>query len=109
MSHRFQLRIAAAALALGFIGAASASPADDAVQYAYATSLYQQARWAGAFGRFAALADRGHPDAARIALIMLRYGRELYRTEWSATDAQVARWVDAANRGVSFQVGRSGD
>ena len=85
------------ALALGLSlapGLAPAAPAsaDEVRTFEYARTLYTQHRWSGAFGRFAALADRGHPEAAQIALFMLRHGAPLYQTAWSATQPQIAQW-----------------
>jgi hypothetical protein len=83
----------AAAIALTSIvfggGPAAAAPApafDDAMQH------YQDGRWAAAYGRFAALADRGDNESARIALLMLRHGERLYGSKWSATQEQIRRW-----------------
>lgn len=75
-----------------------ATPAGDIEEYNYAIKLYRQAKWAGAFGRFCVLADRGHPEAARIALFMLRYGPQLYGTAWSASQEQIDGWVYVASR-----------
>ena len=85
-------------LALGLLlapGLAPAAPAsaDEARTLEYARTLYMQHQWAGAFGRFAALADRGNKEAAQIALFMVRHGSQLYKTEWSATPGQIGRWV----------------
>lgn len=78
-------------LALGQAHAAQAH--DEAGTLEYARALYTQHRWSGAYGRFAALADRGNPEAAQIALFMVRHGAQLYQTAWSATQPQIAQWV----------------
>jgi hypothetical protein len=64
--------------------------------------LYADGRWSTAFGRFAALAEHGHPDAARIALLMVRYGPQLYHSAWSVTAGQLARWQQAAVDGSAM-------
>ena len=43
-----------------------------------------------------ALADEGHVPAARVALEMLRHGRDVYGTDWTAAPRQVALWERAA-------------
>lgn len=53
---------------------------------------YEQGRWEAAYSTFAALADSGDAEAARIAWLMHRHGPALYRTELPASDAQRARW-----------------
>jgi len=69
---------------------------DAAEEYLCATQIYRAGRWAAAYGRLAALADRGHPGAARAALFMLRHGEELYGSAWSATGDQVDSWMFTA-------------
>ena len=79
-------------LAPGLVPAAP-SKADETSTFDYAPTLYMQQQWAGAYGRFAALADRGNKEAAHIALFMVRHGSQLYKTGWSATPMQIGRWV----------------
>ena len=69
-----------------------------AAVWGYAQKSYQQGRWSSAYGLFAQLADMGHPDSARIALFMLRYGPRLYGTPWSASPTQIEVWTGAAAR-----------
>lgn len=57
-----------------------------------ALQLYREGRYSPAYGRFLKLADAGDVDAARIALMMLRHGPELYQTEWTAAPSQIAAW-----------------
>ena len=54
---------------------------------------YERNHWDEAFTALVRLADRGHPDAARVALQMWRYGPILYRASFSASAAQVERWT----------------
>lgn len=60
--------------------------------FAQALASLRQGRTSEAYGRFVRLADGGHGDAARIALVMLRHGGALYGTEWTAAPSQVAAW-----------------
>lgn len=68
---------------------------DDA-RFAEALRLYQGSRWSEAYMRFVALADGGHQEAARIAMVMLRHGREMHKARWTAAPSQVAQWERAA-------------
>ena len=56
-------------------------------------------RYAAAFGCLAALADRGDPQAARMALALVRYRPSLAGAAWSATDGQQQHWQALANDG----------
>lgn len=49
-------------------------------------------RAAMAYGRFIAAANRGDPDAARLALFMLRYGPLVWGSHWSASPDDHAAW-----------------
>ncbi len=100
----------AAAIVLASIAAggspAAAAPAptfDEAMQH------YQDGRWAAAYGRFAALADRGDAESARIALLMLRHGERLFGSKWSATQEQIKHWVALATQAPSALVADGGD
>ena len=63
------------------------------LRFAAAMALYQSGDWAHAFAALAALADFGHVPASRLGLLMLRYGTGWFRTSFSATPEQVARWA----------------
>lgn len=89
--------------------ATTAYPRTANEEFEYAVSLYKKARWAGAFGRFSALADRGHPEAARIALFMVRYGGELHGSRWTASQDQIDAWIALAGRNPVKFVPESGD
>ena len=82
---------------------ANASP-DEAsalnLRFTAAMALYKTGDWAHAFAALAALADLGHVPAARLALLMLRYGTGWFRTPFSATPEQVARWARQVLRDV---------
>ena len=68
------------------------APALD-LRFTAAMALYHAGDWAHAFAALAALADLGHVPASRLALLMLRYGTGWFRTPFSATPDQVARWA----------------
>ena len=63
------------------------------LRFAAAMALYKSGDWAHAFTALAALADLGQVPASRLALLMLRYGTGWFRTPFSATPEQVARWA----------------
>jgi hypothetical protein len=68
------------------IDRATADALDDAQR------AYDEGRWEAAYRTFAALADVGDAEAARIAWLMHRHGPSLYRTVLPASDAQRLRW-----------------
>ena len=69
----------------------SAAPvAADAFDRAH--DAYDEGRWEAAYRTFAALADGGDAEAARIAWLMHRHGPALYRTALPASDTQRVRW-----------------
>lgn len=57
-----------------------------------ALQAMQQSRWAVAFGQFVALADDGHPQAARMALLFAQRGTRLFGGSYAATAAQLRAW-----------------
>ena len=72
-----------------------------------AIALYERRQWGAAFAILSRLADRRDPAAAKLALLMLRYGESLYGTRFTALPQQIARWatqvIDATPAGVSAQ------
>jgi len=87
----------ALALAAGAGSPASAQPlAANAPTFERAMADYEQQRSAPAFEALAGLADAGHRDAARVALLMLAHGPRLYGQRFEADPARRVRWVDAA-------------
>ena len=56
---------------------------------------YRAHRFAGAYGRFAQLADLGHPEAMRIAWMMYRSGQALHGRTWYLSPTQIERWSAA--------------
>lgn len=57
---------------------------------------YEEARHAQAFDALARLADGGHADAARIALLMVSHGPRLYGRRFEVDGVRRERWLDAA-------------
>ncbi len=66
-----------------------------------AVRLYEGGQWEQAFANLAELADHGDARAAKLALLMLRYGASLYGTAFAATPWQVARWAQRVLRASS--------
>ena len=58
-----------------------------------AVALYERQRWDAAYEMLCRLADRGDAPAAKLALLMLRYGAPLYGTRFTAQPEQIARWA----------------
>jgi len=89
---------AAAAIAAMTAITATAGPAGDLnatteqQRYDSARDQYEIGHFQVAFAEFASLADRGHCEAARMALQMLRYGKSMYATEFRVTPEQTQRW-----------------
>lgn len=63
-----------------------------ALQFEHAMRRFESAQWAQAFIDLRALADRGHPPAARIALMLVCRGKSLFGGTYAATREQRARW-----------------
>ncbi len=84
-------------LALGTTHAPPTFAADtDDMAFGDAMVSYERNHWREAYDALSALADRGHPEAARIALQMWRYGPTLYGSGFGAAPMQRQRWVHAA-------------
>ena len=113
------IHLSAAALAVWCIAgyAQSIGPAAPGVQapaaatqqlgevvFADALQLYRHGRFSAAYERFMHLADTGHGESARIALVMLRHGPDLYGSAWTATPAQVGAWERTAGVAGAQQV-----
>jgi hypothetical protein len=86
---------------------AGASKSDMA--FTEAMTQFKQGQWSGAYGRFAALADHGHPEAARIALVMLRNGETMYGSKWGASQPQIDKWMKLAGQRMKPLQSVSGD
>lgn len=101
-----------AALLLCANAAAATSSVDAArsdAQFNEAMDLHSLGKWAAAYGRFAALADQGHAEAARIALLMFRHGSKLYGHNWGASQPQINQWMKLALQRMEELKAESGD
>ncbi len=91
---RRSLACAALACSLG-VGAAGAqalaAPVDEKA-FAAANAAYDANHWADAYVAFAALADRGDAESARIAMQMWWHGQALYGRGFDVTPAQIRHW-----------------
>ena len=58
-----------------------------------AIALYERGEWEQAFEMLQRLADAGDALAAKLVLLMLRYGAPLYGTHFNAMPRQIARWA----------------
>lgn len=95
IDRRAGIALAAAVLAFAAF-AVRAEPAVDAamaVAYDEALAEYERCHWPEAFQALAQLADRGHAQAARVALQMRRFGPALYGWTFTASAAQIGRWT----------------
>jgi len=63
-----------------------------------AVRLYRDGHWELAFASLSTLADQGHAPAAKLALLMLRYGTALYGANFPARPVQIARWAQRVLR-----------
>jgi len=72
----------------------SEAPAD--ARHARALQSFQLGRYPEAYGRFVALANAGHPGAARQALWMCEHGPALFGRQWDCGPQQVTDWAAAA-------------
>jgi hypothetical protein len=75
-------------------------------RYAQALELFRAQRYAAAYGRLMVLADAGHLLSAQAALLMLRNGKAMFGSQWSATERQQMRWnatvVNGARERMAF-------
>lgn len=95
-----RLMQAVAVLALT-VGAASAQPVravEPSEAFDSAMLAYERDQWNDAYAGFAALADRGHAEAARVALQMWRQGPTRYRSTFPASAAQRQQWLRLVRR-----------
>ncbi len=66
-------------------------------------ALYDQGEWREAFAQVARLADAGHAPAAKLALLMSRYGAALYAAPLRADPLQIARWASLVIDAVKWK------
>lgn len=78
-------------LVLSFAGTVAAQHGD--ARFDDAMARYEIGHYEAAFDMFAALADGGHCEAARIAHQMARHGRALYALEFKLEPERAQRWA----------------
>jgi hypothetical protein len=76
----------------------TAAPAESA--FSRAMDQFESMRFAAAFEALAPLADAGHAEAARIALLMRAHGPRLFGQRFEVDAPRRERWLDAASRVV---------
>ena len=59
---------------------------------------YERNSWQSAFASLAQLADGGHAEAARIALLMARNGQALYGQDFGVSRPRLATWTELASQ-----------
>lgn len=92
--HRLAVRCTGMVLGAMLLGAGPAwSQPDPAL--AQALELYASGQWPAAFERLAALADASDPEAARISLMMVRHGADLYKTRFEVAPERLRQWKQA--------------
>lgn len=77
----------------------SQQPAPEAA-FAQALDEFRAGRHAASYARLTVLADAGHVPSAQLALVMLRNGKAMFGSEWSATQSQQLRWNAYAVNGL---------
>lgn len=70
-----------------------------------AMDAYAQQRFRDAFDGLARLADSGHGDAARIALLMVAHGPRLFSQRFEIAPPRRAQWLDAASAQAQHNAG----
>jgi len=66
---------------------------ENAAAFAGAAESLRTGRYAEAYGRFVALADEGDVESARIALVMHRFGPDVFGSDWDASVEQIEAWT----------------
>ena len=75
--------------------------------FAQAMQLLHTGRRADAYGRMVALANAGHPDAARLAITMCRHGLRLYGSDWDCSPAELNEWAHVSSQPAPGQLAAS--
>lgn len=93
--------LSVAALAWAGAAACQAQPSTapvDAQQAPFESAMaeYERHHFGSAFQALSLLADQGHADAARIALLMCAHGPRLYGQRFSVGEVQRERWLTVA-------------
>lgn len=89
---------ASSELPIGRTGAARAAHAHERAQrFDEALRLLELGGWQASYARLTALADDGHPQAARIALLFAKNGARLFGGAFPASAAQREGWQRASD------------
>ncbi len=72
--------------------------------FAEAGRLFRAGRHAAAYGRFVTLANEGDMHAARVALLMHRFGPSLFGSDWDATTEELAEWSRLARQAEQMDI-----
>ena len=86
----------AGVLALALANAVAQPGARFDAEFQRAMHDYEAQRFGKAFDALALLADGGHPEAARIALLMSAQGPRLYGRRFELHPQRRERWLDSA-------------
>jgi hypothetical protein len=105
MDPRHDRRLAAQALTLSSLTFMIPGPVPDASEgtepqrrrFELAMSRYERCHWHQAFTLLAMLADEGHAQASRMALLMHSHGPTMYGLEFPAERARRERWLAAVS------------
>ncbi|MES2958755.1 MAG: hypothetical protein V4792_11235 [Pseudomonadota bacterium] len=92
-------------MSLAACSASHAQPIIDPVEtraalFAHALRDYERQHFDAAFRALSGLADQGHAEAARIALLMSAHGPRLYGLRFAVDEPQRERWLQVALSGV---------
>ena len=77
-------------------GGAAPERRNAAARLQRALHALQQSRWDEAFSQLTPLADEGHPQAARLALLFAQRGTRLFGGRYEASAAQQRAWSRVA-------------
>jgi hypothetical protein len=92
--------VAASVMTLTTAPAQAGEPAGSSERFQQAMAAGETGHRQVAFESFAALADDGHGEAARIAVQRARFGPTLCGQHFAATPDRQSRWVVVANGGI---------
>jgi len=90
--NSFAQRMARLAIARSDGSVGTRTPDTNPPGFEQAIDHFAHGRWAEAFEVLAPLADAGHRQAARIALLMTTRGPRLFGRTFSASPSQRERW-----------------
>ena len=65
-------------------------------EHALAMAHYDDCRWHDAYAQLGRLAQAGHVESGRVALLMTRHGRRLYGVDFASTPLERQAWAESA-------------